>query len=146
MLELDELWSFVGSKANPCWVWLALCRRTSQIVAYTMGNRTEVSARFVQETLPQDYARAATRSDLWKSYQTIFGTTVNGHRKRTHRSCRKQEGETNHIERFNGTLRARSGRFVRRSYSFSKSEEAHAQAFHLFAVAHNLEIRRQHKL
>ena len=90
--------------------------------------------------------RRATRSDHWKSYQTVFGTTINGRRKRSHRSCAKKEGETNRIERFNGTLRARSSRFVRRSYSFSKSEEAHAQAFHLFAVAHNLEIRRQHAL
>ena len=23
-LELDELWSFVGSKTQPCWLWLSL--------------------------------------------------------------------------------------------------------------------------
>jgi transposase-like protein len=28
VLELDELWSFVGSKQQQRWVWLALCRRT----------------------------------------------------------------------------------------------------------------------
>ena len=35
VLELDELWSFVGRKANPLWVWVwvALCRRPRQIVA-----------------------------------------------------------------------------------------------------------------
>ena len=33
VLELDELWSFVGSKTSQCWLWVALCRRTRQIVA-----------------------------------------------------------------------------------------------------------------
>jgi insertion element IS1 protein InsB len=33
ILELDELWSFVGSKAEQRWLWLALCRRTRQVVA-----------------------------------------------------------------------------------------------------------------
>ena len=33
-LELDELWSFVLKKANQVWVWIALCRKTRQVVAY----------------------------------------------------------------------------------------------------------------
>ena len=146
VLELDELWSFVGAKAQACWVWVALCRRTRQVVAYTLGDRSDQSACFLYEGLPSDYWKAATRSDQWQSYQRLFGTTRDGHPKRTHRSCPKQAGETNHIERFNSTLRARCSRFVRRSYSFSKSVEAHAQAFHLFVTDYNLEIRHQHTL
>ena len=33
VLELDELWSFVFKKDAKRWLWLALCRRTRQIVA-----------------------------------------------------------------------------------------------------------------
>jgi len=40
VLELDEIWSFVlspqvpfGEKSQKRWIWLALCRRTRQIVA-----------------------------------------------------------------------------------------------------------------
>ena len=33
VLELDELWSFVGKKTQECWLWVALCRRTRQVVA-----------------------------------------------------------------------------------------------------------------
>ncbi len=33
VLELDEMWSFVLKKANKRWLWVALCRRTRQIVA-----------------------------------------------------------------------------------------------------------------
>ena len=31
VLKLDEAWTFVGAKQNPCWIWVALCRRTRQI-------------------------------------------------------------------------------------------------------------------
>lgn len=44
VLELDELWSFVGKKENQQWLWLALCRRTRQVVAYYVGDRTTTSA------------------------------------------------------------------------------------------------------
>jgi transposase-like protein len=38
-LELDELWSFVLKKSNKRWIWMALCRRTRQVVAYYVGDR-----------------------------------------------------------------------------------------------------------
>lgn len=34
VLELDELWSFVQSKKQAVWLWVALCRRTRQVVAW----------------------------------------------------------------------------------------------------------------
>jgi InsA N-terminal domain/IS1 transposase len=40
ILELDELWSFVLKKANHSWIWIALCRRTRQVVAYAVGDRS----------------------------------------------------------------------------------------------------------
>lgn len=39
MLELDELWSFVYRKSEKVWVWLALCRKTRQVVAFVTGDR-----------------------------------------------------------------------------------------------------------
>ena len=40
IVEYDELWSYVGSKLNRVWLWIALCRRTKQVVAYHLGDRT----------------------------------------------------------------------------------------------------------
>ena len=40
VLELDELWSFIGAKAQQLWLWVALCRRTRQIVAWTLRDRS----------------------------------------------------------------------------------------------------------
>ena len=45
VLELDELWSFVLKKSNKQWIWIALCRRTRQVVAYCVGDRSADSCR-----------------------------------------------------------------------------------------------------
>ena len=136
VLELDELWSFVQKKAQAVWLWVALCRRTRQIVAYTTGDRSEAGARSLRAHLPRGYRRCATRSDFWLAYEAAFP-------QRTHRFCGKEEGETNHAERFFGTVRARVGRRVRRTYSFSKNVECHLQAIHLFITPYNLRIQQQ---
>ena len=135
VLELDELWSFVEKKTQECWLWIALCRRTRQIVAYTVGDRSQESAFCLREHVPDDYRRRATRSDFWLAYEAAFP-------QRTHRFCGKEEGETNHAERFFGTVRSRLGRLVRKTYSFSKSVERHLEAIHLFIATHNLGIKQ----
>ena len=136
VLELDELWSFVQSKTQTLWLWVALCRRTRQIVAWSLGDRSEQGAADLRASLPPGYRRYATRSDLWRAYQAAFPA-------RTHRCCGKEAGETNHVERWFGTLRARLSRLVRRAYSFSKCPENHLDAIHLFITTYNLGI--QHK-
>ena len=135
MLELDELWSFVGGKAHALWLWVALCRRTRQIVAWTLGDRSLQSACDLRADLPPGYRRCATRSDFWEAYAAAFP-------RRTHRCCGKEEGETCHVERWFGTLRARVSRLVHKAYSFSKSAENHLDAIHLFITTHNLRIKR----
>ena len=39
--ELDEMWSFVGSKQHPRWRWGALDHQTGRIVAYVFGRRED---------------------------------------------------------------------------------------------------------
>ena len=133
VLELDELWSFVGSKANARWVWIALCRQTRQVVAYFVGDRSAQSARALRERIPPDYRCRATRSDWWLAYDETFP-------RRTHRSSGKGAGETCHVERWNCTLRQRLGRFVRKTLSFSKCERMHEIALRLFVHHYNLSL------
>ena len=135
VLELDELWSFVERKTQEVWLWLALCRRTRQVVACTIGDRSHEGAKSLREHVPLDDRHRATRSDYWLAYAAAFP-------QRTHRFCGKEEGETNHAERFFGTIRARLSRLVRRTYSFSKSVERHLDAIHLFVTTYNLQIQR----
>ncbi|ABB62485.1 iso-IS1 ORF2 [Shigella dysenteriae Sd197] len=39
--ELDEQWSFVGSKARQHWLWYAYNTKTGGVLAYTFGPRTD---------------------------------------------------------------------------------------------------------
>ena len=133
VLELDELWSLVGSKLNPRWVWIALSRQTRQVVAYFVGDRSADAAHALRERIPADYRRRASRSSFWLAYDEVFP-------KRTRRSCGKAEGETCYVERWNCTLRQRLGRFVRRTLSFSKRERMHNVALRLFVHHYNLSL------
>lgn len=41
ILKIDELWSFIDNKGNKTWIWIALCRKTRQVVARAVGDRSE---------------------------------------------------------------------------------------------------------
>ena len=107
----------------------------ARIVAYTIGERRQEGARSLREPVPEGYRRRASRSDYWLAYEAAFPA-------RTHRFCGKAEGETNHAERWFGTVRARLSRLVRRSYSFSKRVERHLDAIHLFITGYHLDIKQ----
>jgi insertion element IS1 protein InsB len=130
VLELDEVWSFVVKKANQRWVWVALCRRTRQIVAYYIGDRTEISCLQLWRRIPRAYNRCHSFSDFWEAYQRVFAAD-------RHQSVAKDSGETNHIERWFNTLRQRLARFVRKTLSFSKSDRFHESVFRLFVHHYN---------
>ena len=72
VLELDEVWSFVLKKDHQRWIWVALCRRTRQIVAYFIGDRTEASCLQLWRRIPTAYVRCHSFSDFWDAYQRIF--------------------------------------------------------------------------
>src|SRR6516225_10131008 len=56
-----------------------------------------------------------------------------------HKAITKQARKTNHIERFNNTLRQRLSRLVRDTLSFSKKVENHIGAIKFFICHYNLE-------
>ena len=130
VLELDELWSFVLKKTNKRWVWIALCRRTRQIVAYFSGDRSEESCRELWKRIPDSYKKCRSFSDFWDTYQKVFSS-------QTHQSVGKESGQTNHVERWNCTLRQRVARFVRKTLSFSKSDFYHDLVLKLFIHTYN---------
>jgi len=37
--EVDEMWSFVGKKQSPRWLWHALDNHTGKVLAYVFGRR-----------------------------------------------------------------------------------------------------------
>lgn len=130
ILELDELWSFVFAKCFKRWVWVALCRRTRQIVSFFIGDRSEESCRKFWELVPSAYRSCKSYSDFWDAYAAVITTGK-------HQMVGKETGETCHVERWNNTLRQRICRFVRKTLSFSKSDEMHKAYLHLFVFNYN---------
>jgi IS1 family transposase len=80
--------------------------------------------------LPLCYLDAETYTDFWKSYKAIFYD-------KTLHQVGKHTGLTNHIERFNNTLRQRVSRLVRKTLSFSKKLDNHIGAIWYFIYHYN---------
>ena len=108
----------------------ALCRRTRQIVAYFIGDRSEASCLPLWLRIPRAYKRCYSFSDFWDTYQAVFAFD-------RHQSVGKDSGETNHIERLFNTLRQRLARFGRKTLSFSKLDCFHKAVFRLFVHHYN---------
>jgi len=133
VLELDELWTFVRTKANKRWVWLALARHIGQAVAYAVGDRGERTCRRLWERIPESHKGGRCYSDFWEAYRGVIP-------EERHKAVGKESGELAHVERWNNTLRQRLARFVRRTLSFSKSDEMHEICLELFLHRYDAQI------
>src|SRR5438132_11256154 len=132
ILELDELWSFVLKKAHDSWIWIALCRKTRQVVAYAVGDRSKKTCQRLWEAIPQEYRQGHCFTDFLRVYASVIP-------EEQHTAVGKETGETAHVERWNNTLRQRLARFVRMTLSFSKSEIMHQACLLLFLHRYNRE-------
>ena len=53
IFQADELWSYVGSKDNPQWLWLIMHSKTRQIIAMQVGSRDKQTAEKLFFKLPE---------------------------------------------------------------------------------------------
>jgi len=101
--ELDELWSFVGKKANRQWIWIALDATTRQVIAFHVGDRSSQSAQALWEKAPLGYQqRAVFYTDHYTAYMGIIPFAQ-------HRAISKLARKPNHLERFTSIVRYDSG-------------------------------------
>lgn len=131
-IECDELWSYVGNKENKQWIWLAMDKDTGRIVGVAIGDRSHKTAEQLWNSLPGVYRQCAVSyTDFWDAYSIVLPAC-------RHRTVGK--GKTNHIERFNCTLRQRVSRLVRKTLSFSKKLSNHIGAIWFFIHHYNATI------
>jgi insertion element IS1 protein InsB len=133
VLELDECWSFVQQGFFERWLWVVVCRRTRQVVAYAIGDRSQPICRKLKDRLPHGYRDCRLVADGWEAYQLTFPPS----QLQVYRGLR---GPTNHVERWFNTLRQRLARYTRKTLAFSKSDTYHALVTHAFIVRYNLAI------
>jgi IS1 family transposase len=95
---------------------VALCRRTRQVVAFVIGDRSAKTCARLWSRIPEVYRQGRSFSDFWKSYRPVFEQNS------THQQVGKSSGELAHVERFFGRLRQKLARYVRRTRAASESE------------------------
>jgi IS1 family transposase/ribosomal protein S14 len=63
VLELDECWTCAWKRSNKRWLWVALCRRTRQVVAFVIGDRSaKTCARLWSRIRRSDSFRATGKA------------------------------------------------------------------------------------
>jgi insertion element IS1 protein InsB len=131
-VEADEMQGLVKKKENKPWMWIAMDAKTRQVMAFHVGARSRRSAKRLWAKIPQAYRQHATfYTDQSGVYTGVIPVAQ-------HRAISQLARKTNHIERFNNTLRQRVSRLVREALSFSKKLANHVGAITLFICHYNL--------
>lgn len=71
-LESDKLWSFALKKTRKRRIWIALCRVSSQVVAFVVGDRSEQTCRRLWQAIPDRYRQAHCDTDFWEAYSNAL--------------------------------------------------------------------------
>ena len=92
------------------------------IMAFHVGDRRRDSGQALWANIPRVYREQATfHTDQYAVYKGMIPAAQ-------HRAITKNARKTNHIERFNNTLRQRVSRLVRETLSFSQQLAHHIGA------------------
>lgn len=119
--ELDEMWSFVGSKRQQRRLWHAIDHQTGQVLAYVLAPHVDAALLQLQALLtPFGIERFYT--DSWGAYSRYLDPSKH----------RIGKANTQKIERKHLTLRTRIKRLARKTICFSKSIWLHDIVIGLF--------------
>ena len=119
--ELDEMWSDVGKKAEPRWLWHAIEHQRGTVLAYVFGRRKD--AVFLQlQTLLEPFGIRRFYTDGWGAYERYIDPEQHHVGKEN-----TQKIESNHLN-----VRTRIKRLVRRTMCFSKTTTMHDLVIGLF--------------
>lgn len=122
VMEIDEVWHFVGNKKNKLWIWLAFCRDTGQLVDWQCGDRDQGTLNILLDRL-KAWAVRLYCTDCYICYEQSvpLGKHYQG------------KEETWRLEQINSRLRHWLARFRRRTLVVSKSVEMVDLTIALFA-------------
>jgi insertion element IS1 protein InsB len=119
--EVDEMWSFVGNKKAPRWLWHAIDHCTGTVLAYVFGRRQD-EVFVALKRLLEPFGITRYYTDHWGAYVRHLAPEEHSPSKRN----------TQQIERQHLTLRTRIKRLARKTICFSKSIQLHDIVIGLF--------------
>ena len=119
--ELDEMWSYVHSKAHPRWLWHAIDHPSGTVLAYGFGRR--------QDTVFLELQALLEPFGITRFYTDGGGAYARPLAPEQHHVGKEntQKIESKHIN-----LRTRIKRLVRRTICFSKTITMHDLVIGLF--------------
>jgi insertion element IS1 protein InsB len=120
-VELDEMWSYVGNKDPPRWLWHAIDHATGASLGYVFGDRKDIVFLELKARL-EPFGITRFYTDGWGAYER-------------HLSPQQQvvgKENTQKIERKHLTLRTRIKRLVRKTICCSKLDKMHDIVIGLF--------------
>jgi len=120
-VEMDEMWSYVGSKSNQRWLWRAIDLATGKVLAYVLGKRRD-EVFLELKGLLEPFGMARFYTDDWGAYER--------HLDPEKYIVGKQNMQK--IERKHLMLRTRIKRLVRKTICFSKLGQMHDIVMGLF--------------
>ncbi len=109
--EVDELWSFIGSKDNVTWITYAIERETKSVVDFFVGRKTKDTIRPLIDKLLLLHPKSIY-TDRLNIYPGLIPKEIH----KVFRYC------TNRIERKNLTLCTHIKRVSRRTICFSRNK------------------------
>lgn len=119
--EVDEMWSFVGSKDHQRWLWQAIDHLSGAVLAYVVGTRADEV--FLQlQTLLQPFGITRFYTDAAGVYERHVPAD-----RHTVGKLYTQQSERKHL-----TLRTRIKRLARKTICFSNSVFMHDGVIGLF--------------
>ncbi len=119
--ELDEMWSYVGNKANQRWLWHAIDHHTGSVLAYVLGSHQD-QVFLALRSLLEPFGVTRFYTDGWEAYSR--------HLPADQHEIGKQN--TQKIERKHLTLRTQIKRLARKTICFSKLTQMHDIIIGLF--------------
>jgi insertion element IS1 protein InsB len=115
------MWSYVGSKGDPRWLWHAIDHTSGKVLAYVFCNHQDTV--FLQlKALLEPFGITRFYTDDWGAYERHLSAEEHVIGKRN----------TQKIERKHLTLRTRIKRLARKTICFSKLKKMHDIVIGLF--------------
>ena len=119
--EIDDMWSYVGKKQDPRWLWHAIDHQTGKVLAYVFGRRQDAVLLELKQVL-EPFGITRFYTDHWGAYTRQLEPEPHCPGKR----------QTQRIERKHLTRRTRLKRLARKTICFSKSVQMHDLVIGLF--------------
>jgi len=125
VIEVDEMWHYLGAKANKLWIWTALDRATGRLIDWECGGRDQMT-----------FERLLARLRRWKV--GLICTDEYGVYEQSLSAGRHYAGkdQTVALERTHSRLRHWLARFRRRTCVVSRSREMVDRSIALIAHFH----------